>query len=216
MIIPMTKYSFLLLSSDKEAFMEKLQDLGVVDITRSAKPVDDVSRCIVSEIEGVREEIKSITNCSNARTDALKARRDELARSLEEARPAGKAAPAAAAPGAASAPAADASRAGLSRDELKKLKREEAERRNALHKKLKPLQQRYATLETELAARMDEQVEVEQLLADPEVYADAARSTELLKRFNDLKDTVDRLMDDMSAVEEQIAEIEAAHRGDDA
>ena len=128
----------------------------------------------------------------------------------------GKAAPAAAAAGAASAPAADASRAGLSRDELKKLKREEAERRNALHKKLKPLQQRYATLETELAARMDEQVEVEQLLADPEVYADAARSTELLKRFNDLKDTVDRLMDEMSAVEEQIAEIEAAHRGDDA
>ena len=135
---------------------------------------------------------------------------------LEEGKPAGKAAPAAAAAGAASAPAADASRAGLSRDELKKLKREEAERRNALHKKLKPLQQRYATLETELAARMDEQVEVEQLLADPEVYADAARSTELLKRFNDLKDTVDRLMDEMSAVEEQIAEIEAAHRGDDA
>ena len=90
MIIPMTKYSFLLLSSDKEAFMEKLQDLGVVDITRSAKPVDDVSRCIVSEIEGVREEIKSITNCSNARTDALKARRDELARSLDEARPWGE------------------------------------------------------------------------------------------------------------------------------
>ena len=135
---------------------------------------------------------------------------------LEETRPTGKAAPAAAAPGAASAPAADASRAGLSRDELKKLKREEAERRNALHKKLKPLQQRYAALETELAARMDEQVEVEQLLADPEVYADAARSTELLKRFNDLKDTVDRLMDEMSAVEEQIAEIEAAHRGEDA
>ena len=90
MIIPMTKYSFLLLSSDKEVFMEKLQDLGVVDITRSAKPVDDVSRCIVSEIEGVREEIKSITNCSNARTDALKARRDELARSLDEARPWGE------------------------------------------------------------------------------------------------------------------------------
>ena len=63
---------------------------------------------------------------------------------------------------------------------------------------------------------MDEQAEVEQLLADPEVYADAARSTELLKRFNDLKDTVDRLMDEMAAVEEQIAEIEAAHRGEDA
>ena len=125
--------------------------------------------------------------------------------------PAGKAAPSAQAVQAAPA---DNARANLSRDDLKKLKREEAERRNALHKKLKPLQQRYAALEDELAARMDEQTEVEQLLADPSVYADAARSTELLRRFNELKDLVERLMDDMAAVEEQIAEIEAAHRGD--
>lgn len=126
-------------------------------------------------------------------------------------KPAGKAAPSAQAVQAAPA---DNTRANLSRDDLKKLKREEAERRNALHKKLKPLQQRYAALEDELAARMDEQTEVEQLLADPSVYADAARSTDLLRRFNELKDLVERLMDDMAAVEEQIAEIEAAHRGD--
>ncbi|HJA78158.1 MAG TPA: ABC-F family ATP-binding cassette domain-containing protein [Candidatus Desulfovibrio intestinavium] len=126
-------------------------------------------------------------------------------------KPAGKAAPSAQAVQAAPA---DNARANLSRDDLKKLKREEAERRNALHKKLKPLQQRYAALEDELAARMDEQTEVEQLLADPSVYADAARSTELLRRFNELKELVERLMDDMAAVEEQIAEIEAAHRGD--
>ena len=103
---------------------------------------------------------------------------------------------------------------GLSREEQKKRKREEAERRNALHKKLKPLQQRYTALEEELAARMDEQTEVEQQLADPGVYADAARSTELLRRFNELKDTVERLMDDMALLEEQIAEIEAEHMGD--
>ena len=128
-------------------------------------------------------------------------------------KPAGRGAPSA--QGAQAAPA-DNARANLSRDDLKKLKREEAERRNALHKKLKPLQQRYAALENDLAARMDEQTEVEQLLADPAVYADAARSAELLKRFNDLKDIVERLMDDMAAAEEEIAAIEAAHRGGDA
>lgn len=90
MITPMTKYSFLLLSSDKEAFMERLQDLGVVDITRSAKPVDEVSGSIVNKIEDIRAEIKSINGGSNARTETLKSRINELTRSLEEARPWGE------------------------------------------------------------------------------------------------------------------------------
>ena len=90
MIIPMTKYSFLLLSADKETFLDRLQDLGVVDITRSAKAVDDVSRSIVSEIEAIKADIKNIGSGSNARTESLKARRDELQRSLEEAAPWGE------------------------------------------------------------------------------------------------------------------------------
>ena len=90
MIIPMTKYSFLLLSADKETFLDKLQDLGVVDITRSAKAVDDVSRGIVSEIEAIKADIKNIGSGSDARTESLKARRDELQRSLEEAAPWGE------------------------------------------------------------------------------------------------------------------------------
>ena len=90
MIIPMTKYSFLLLSSDKESFLEKLRDLGVVDITRSSKPVDDMSGSIVSEIEAVKAEIKSIDSVSNSRTETLKARRTELLKSLEEAEPWGE------------------------------------------------------------------------------------------------------------------------------
>lgn len=90
MIVPMTKYSFLLLSTDKSSFLEQLQDLGVVDITRSSKPVDNVSRSIMSDIENIRAEIKSITNGSNAHIEALKARRAELTRNLEEAAPWGE------------------------------------------------------------------------------------------------------------------------------
>ncbi len=87
MITPMTKYTFLLLSSDKEAFLEKLQDLGVVDITRSSKPVDEVSTAMVAQIEDLREEIKSITNGRNQATEALRTRLAELRKSLEEVQP---------------------------------------------------------------------------------------------------------------------------------
>ncbi len=90
MIIPMTKYSFLLLSTDKTSFLARLQDLGVVDITRSSKPVDNISRSMMSDIERLKSEIKDITNGSDARTEALKTKRAELARSLEEAAPWGE------------------------------------------------------------------------------------------------------------------------------
>ena len=43
MVTEMTKYSFILLEEESEGFMQQLQQLGVVDITRSAKPVDGTS-----------------------------------------------------------------------------------------------------------------------------------------------------------------------------
>ena len=43
MITKMTKYSFILLTGEKEGFLEQLQELGVVDISRSVKPVDQGS-----------------------------------------------------------------------------------------------------------------------------------------------------------------------------
>ena len=49
MITKMTKYSFVLLSGEKEGFLEKIQELGVVDITRSVKPVDDHSHEMLAE-----------------------------------------------------------------------------------------------------------------------------------------------------------------------
>ena len=42
MIDKMTKYSFILLSGDAPGFLKDLEGLGVVDITRSEKPVDDI------------------------------------------------------------------------------------------------------------------------------------------------------------------------------
>ena len=49
MITKMTKYSFVLLSGEKEGFLEQLQELGVVDISRSVKPVDQASHEMMAE-----------------------------------------------------------------------------------------------------------------------------------------------------------------------
>ncbi len=84
MIIPMTKYSFVLLNSDKENFLQQLQELGVVDITRSAKPVDEVSRQIMLEIEDVRKTISEIESGSNEHTKALSAKLSELKKQYKD------------------------------------------------------------------------------------------------------------------------------------
>ena len=65
MITKMTKYSFILLSADKEQFLNNLQELGVVDITRSVKPVDDKSTAMLDKISSLKTEIEQIEKGSD-------------------------------------------------------------------------------------------------------------------------------------------------------
>ena len=51
MITPMTKYSFILLNGEQDNLLEKLQEVGLVDITRSAKPMDTQSYELAGELE---------------------------------------------------------------------------------------------------------------------------------------------------------------------
>ena len=60
MIEKMTKYSFVLLSGDAERFLKDLEELGVVDITRSEKPVDDASSKLSTEVEACRKAIRTL------------------------------------------------------------------------------------------------------------------------------------------------------------
>ena len=66
MITKMTKYSFILLSGESEAFLENLQELGVVDIQRSTKPVDQVSSAMLEKTLGFHLETEHLDA-----TDAL-------------------------------------------------------------------------------------------------------------------------------------------------
>ena len=78
MITPMTKYSFIVLEREKDNFLEMLQKLGVVDITRSDKPVDEESGRIFSRIEGAKAELKSLETGEDALSIVLKADRKAL------------------------------------------------------------------------------------------------------------------------------------------
>lgn len=60
MITKMTKYTFALLSSETELFLSRLQELGVVDITRSAKPVDENSMSMLGEADALKKRISKI------------------------------------------------------------------------------------------------------------------------------------------------------------
>ena len=59
MVDKMMKYSFILLSGETEGFLEKLQELGVVDITRSARPIDDCSAKMLDEAAAAKKFIRA-------------------------------------------------------------------------------------------------------------------------------------------------------------
>lgn len=87
MITLMDKYSFILLSGDRDRFLDEIQELGVVDIKRSSKAIDEVSGSIVSEMEALKGQIREIQNCSDKLSETLKTRIAELSRNLSEVRP---------------------------------------------------------------------------------------------------------------------------------
>lgn len=60
MIEKMTRYTFLLLSSEVEGFLSSIQELGLIDISRSSKPVDKKSAEMLSAAEQIRKNISRI------------------------------------------------------------------------------------------------------------------------------------------------------------
>ena len=74
MISKMTKYSFILLTGEKEGFLEQLQELGVVDISRSVKPVDqDSSEMLAkaSRAKNVLEYLEGVNYSKDPDAEAI-------------------------------------------------------------------------------------------------------------------------------------------------
>ena len=66
MVTEMTKYDFILMSGDADAFLEKLQSVGVVDITRSLKPVDEQSEKLSARAEVYRKALAQLKEIEKA------------------------------------------------------------------------------------------------------------------------------------------------------
>ena len=71
MITKMTKYSFVLLTGEKDGFLEQLQELGVVDISRSVKPIDSDSSVMFHKAERARKTLEFLESIDYSKdTDA--------------------------------------------------------------------------------------------------------------------------------------------------
>lgn len=62
MVIKMTKYSFILLSGDTDAFLNRIQELGVIDVTRSAKPIDADSSAMLDKAMDLKQTVTFLKN----------------------------------------------------------------------------------------------------------------------------------------------------------
>ncbi len=60
MIVSMTKYEMLLYHADLPALLEGMQELGIVDIQRSARPVDEASVRLMEEISRYTAALKHL------------------------------------------------------------------------------------------------------------------------------------------------------------
>lgn len=109
MVTEMTKYNFILLSGDVEEFLKKLQGVGVMDITRSTKPVDETSETLSSKAGNYRKALSLLKDVTPAEfadktygdlaedvintvneKDAMESQLSQLHRDMEERMPWGK------------------------------------------------------------------------------------------------------------------------------
>ncbi len=64
MVTEMTKYSFILLDEETEGFLQKLQEMGIVDITRSRKPIDSASAAFIDRADKDKKAYRLLQKAS--------------------------------------------------------------------------------------------------------------------------------------------------------
>ena len=109
MVTEMTKYDFILLSGDMDAFLQRLQSIGLVDITRSTKPIDEKSEklssragvlrkalSLLKEVAPAESPLKLPADCASdvietvSEIEAMQARIPQLQKEAEELKPWGR------------------------------------------------------------------------------------------------------------------------------
>ena len=75
MITQMTKYSFVLLSEQTQDFLEKLQDLGMVDINRQEKPVDEHSKELTNQLVRINQTVTRLKQVAKEKDQKKKTKK---------------------------------------------------------------------------------------------------------------------------------------------
>ncbi len=86
MIEKMTKYSWILLNSDKDSFLGTIRELGIVDIKHSRKPVDAHSEELMAKIEATKRRIAEIGRGSDDKLNSLIAKEQDLGKEADKVR----------------------------------------------------------------------------------------------------------------------------------
>jgi ATP-binding cassette subfamily F protein 3 len=96
-----------------------------------------------------------------------------------------------------------------SRQKRRALRREKAEKRTLIAAALKPIQTKLRQLEERIDEMENRKTELEQLLADPDLFKDRSKSVPLLNEYGELRKKLDELMGRWEYQQEQL---EAAKR----
>jgi len=95
-----------------------------------------------------------------------------------------------------------------SKDAVKEKKRLEAQRRNERFRRLQPKKKQYAHLEQELEQVLGEQNRLEDMLADPQTYAQGNDPGALNKQYMSLQERAEAIFQDLELLEEEIEQLE--------
>lgn len=96
--------------------------------------------------------------------------------------------------------------AKLSRKEQRRL---EAERRNALNRKIRPIKQKLQQVEQDIEAKELRKAEIEELMAQPDFYEDNTRVKEVTLEYEEIKKSLTDLLFKWEEYSTQIEEAEA-------
>lgn len=95
-----------------------------------------------------------------------------------------------------------------SKDAVKEKKRLEAQSRNERFRRLQPKKKQYAHLEQELEQVLGEQKRLEDMLADPQTYAQGNDPGTLNKQYVSLQERAEAIFQDLELLEEEIEQLE--------
>ena len=98
---------------------------------------------------------------------------------------------------------------GKKREDIKREKREKAEKRQRIHNSVKPIRDSLERMEDRIAKMEARQKEVEKDLADPDIFRDQERSIPLLAEYKNLREKLEACFLEWEALQEELEKIQS-------